>query len=493
MNLMRQLTVESLLLTLGGGALGCVSGIFTISAAISVAPASIPRFSEVSIDGKVLAFALLLSLIVAGALSASSLGVALKAHEGGVLRASRGSVGDRWNHRLRRLLLIGEISAAAVLLLATTALLNNLGHMRDIWPGFSPDFVFQAQVSVPPTYLSADDLGRFYDRVSERLIQLPGVRHVGVTSVAPLSGLLLTAPFTVEGEAQNERTLPNLNLRIITPDYLAAVGTRLVAGRHFTEADRWDTTPVGLVSAAFAARFLHGAAVGRRVRINDNNTGPRPVEIVGVVENVREEALDAPAGFNIYLPLRQVHPDRLASVRNYQFWMIRTTIAPSAVRLPFVAQLRAVDHDAGVSGMSTMREYVEAALGPRRFNLGLYAAFALTGVILAVVGMYGLISYAVSQRQREIGLRMAIGATERDIHQMILRQAAFLGISGTLLGGCLAAIAHRFIGPLAQGISISISSAVINVALLVGLMTAAAWLPARRAARIPPAVALRAE
>jgi predicted permease len=458
-----------------------------------VAPASIPRLGEVSIDGKVLSFASVLSLVVAGALSASSLGVALKAHEGDMLRASRGTVADRWNHRLRKMFLIGEISAATVLLLATTALLQNLRHMRDVWPGFSPDFVFQAQVSIPPTYVTADDLGRFYDRLSERLVQLPGVKHVGVTSVAPLSGLLLTAPFTVDGEAQNERTLPNLSLRIITPDYLAAAGTRLVAGRHFTEADRWDTTPVGLVSAAFAARFLHGAAVGRRVRINDNNTGPRPVDIVAVVEDVREEALDAPAGFDIYLPLRQVHPDRLANLRNYQFWMIRTTTAPSSVRLPFVAQLRAVDHDAGVSGMSTMREYVEAALGPRRFSLGLYAAFSLTGVILAVVGMYGLVSYAVSQRQREIGLRIAIGATERDVHQMILRQAAFLGISGALLGGCLAAIAQRFMAPLAQGISISIPSVVINVTLLVALMTLAAWLPARRAARIPPAVALRAD
>ena len=140
-----------------------------------------------------------------------------------------------------------------------------------------------------------------------------------------------------------------------------------------------------------------------------------------------------------------------------------------------------------------MREYVEAGLGPRRFNLGLFAAFSLTGVLLAVSGLYGLVSYAVCQRQREIGLRMAIGATERDIHRMILRQAALLGLAGAALGGGLAAIAQPLVSRLAQDASIPLRSAITTTGLLLVLVTLAAWLPARRAARIPPTLALRGE
>jgi hypothetical protein len=204
--------------------------------------------------------------------------------------------------------------------------------------------------------------------------------------------------------------------------------------------------------------------------INDNNKGPRPVEIVGVVEDVRQAALDAPPGLDVYIPLRQIHPDGAGDLRMNQFWMIRTGTAPAAFRSSFVIHLRAVDEDAAISGAGTMREYVEAGLGPRRFNLGLFAAFSLTGVLLAVFGLYGLVSYTVSQRQREIGLRMAIGATERDIHRMILRQAALLGLAGAALGGCLAAIAQPMVSRLAQDVSIPLRSAIATTGLLLVLV-----------------------
>jgi len=336
-------------------------------------------------------------------------------------------------------------------------------------------------------------LARFYDRLSERLVGLPGVQSVGVISVAPLSGILRTVPFKVEGEAQHERDMPSVNLRVISPGYLPAAGTRLLHGRSFSEGDRSDTPPVALVSSALAERFLNRAPLGRRLLINDNNKGPRPVEIVGVVEEVRQAALDAPAALDVYVPLRQVHPENVGGLTNNQFWMIRTGTAPAAFRSAFVAQLRMVDQDAALAGAGTMRDYVEAALGPRRFNLGLFAAFSLTGVLLAVFGLYGLVSYAVSQRQREIGLRMAIGASERDIHRMILRQAALLGLAGTTLGCCLAAVAQPLVSRLAQDVTIPFRSAVATTVLLLVLVTLAAWLPARRAARIPPTLALRGQ
>jgi ABC-type antimicrobial peptide transport system permease subunit len=251
--------------------------------------------------------------------------------------------------------------------------------------------------------------------------------------------------------------------------------------------------PVALVSSALVERYLNKAPLGRRLLINDNTKGPRPVEIVGVVEDVRQAALDTPPALDVYLPLRQIHPEHTGDLQHDQFWMIRTATAPAAFRSPFVSNLRAVDEDAAISGAGPMREYVEAALGPRRFNLGLFGAFSLTGVVLAVLGVYALVSYTVSQRQGEIGLRMAIGATEGDIHRMILRQAALLAVTGAVLGCGVAAMAGPLVSRFARDTHIPLRSAITTTGFLLVLMVLSAWLPARRASRIPPTLALRGE
>jgi putative ABC transport system permease protein len=258
---------------------------------------------------------------------------------------------------------------------------------------------------------------------------------------------------------------------------------------------------VALVSVALADRFLSGGALGQELLIHDNNQGPRPIEIVGVVENVHHTALDLPPGLDVYIPLRQIHADGVSFLRNNQFWMVRTGSDPAAFRATFLTHLRAVDPDAAVSGTGTMRQLLEDSLGPRRFNLGLFGAFASTAVLLAVVGLYGLVSYAVSQRAQEIGLRMAIGATQRDVQQMILRQAATLGIAGAGAGLGLAWAVRPLISGMVpstgiragQDVSINPAAAAATAALLIGVVLMAAWLPARRAARIEPTLALKAQ
>jgi putative ABC transport system permease protein len=348
-------------------------------------------------------------------------------------------------------------------------------------------------VAVPPTYRSTDDVARFYERLSSRLAAAPSVEEVGVISVAPLSGVIRTGPFSVADQPFAERDRPSANLRAISPGYLSTAGTRLLNGRGFSEDDRSNTPAVALVSAALADRFMSGSAVGRRLLISDNAQGPRPVEVVGIVENVRQVALDLPPALDIYTPLRQILPESIQLFRDSQFWIVRTTSDPTAFRSTFLAQLRAVDPDAAVSGTGTMRQYLEAWLGPRRFNLGLFGAFALTAVFLALSGVYGLVSYAVSQRRTEIGLRMAIGATERDVHQMVLRQAATLGIAGVAVGLGVTGAARSLMGGMVQDASINPLVATGMAALLITVVLMAAWLPARRAARIEPTVALRAE
>jgi putative ABC transport system permease protein len=493
-HLARQLAVEALLLTAGGSVLGWMAAAQAIRATMVWAPASIPRLGEVSLDGTVAVFAVVITLLITGLLTLAPVAAIGRARAADALRpADRGTIGDRWNHRVRNVMVVAEISAALVLLLATIVLVQNLRQLRGLHPGFNPDGVFQARVSIPPTYQSPDDVSRFYDRLSARLAASPGVEQLAVISVAPLSGLLATVPFSVAGESTAECDRASANIRVISPGFLATVGTRVVHGRSFAETDRLGTPPVALVSAALAERFLSADILRQRLLIGDNNTGPRPIEIVGVVENVRHIALDLPPALDIYLPLRQVHPDGVSFLRDNQFWMVRTASDPAAFRTTFLAHLRAVDPDAAVSSTGTMRQFLDNSLGPRRFNLGLLGAFALTTVVLAVVGLYGLVSYAVSQRTAEIGLRMAIGASHRNVHWLILRQAASLATAGVLTGLSLAAGARSLVAGVVQDVSIGPAMVACTIAVLVGIVSIAAWVPARRAARIEPTLALKSQ
>jgi putative ABC transport system permease protein len=493
-HLVRQLGLEALPLAALGCGLGGALAVPLTAAAMRWAPPSTPRLGEVRVDGTVIAVVVALTLAVTAILASAPLAVTARTRAGDALRpAGRGALGDRWSHRLRNAMVLGEISAALVLLLATVVLLESLRGLQDRRPGFDPDGVFQARVAIPPSYRSPEDLARFYDRLSERLAATPGVESVGVISVAPLSGLLATVPFSVAGLPPSEHDAPSANLRAISAGYLQAVGTRLLRGRPFAETDRANTPPVALVSAALADRFLAGDAVGRQLMIDDNNHGPRPVEVVGVVENVRQAALDLPPALDLYLPLPQVHPDGVALVRNNQFWMVRTRSDPAAMRETFAAHLRAVDPDAAVAGTGPMRQLLEDWLGPRRFHLGLFGAFASTAVLLAVSGLYGLVAYAVGQRAPEIGLRMAIGATGGDVQRMVLGQAAGLGLAGAGLGLALAWAARPLLAGMVQEVRVGPAVVAATAALLVTVVLAAAWVPARRAARIDPTRALRAE
>ena len=493
LRLARQLTVEALLLALGGGWLGWLVAARGIAAVKSWGP-PVPRLAEVRLDSNAAFFVAVVSVAVTALLAAAPFSAIAAMLGGNALRpASRGAIGDRWHHRARNGMVVGEICAALILVLSAGVLVENLRRLQHVDPGFETDGVFQARLSIPPSYRTPADVARFYERLYERIAAAPGVKQVGVISVAPLSGLLSTVPFAVAGRPFEARDKASANLRAISPGYLPAVGTGLLQGRLFLENDGSNGPPVALVSAALADRFLAGAAVGQRLMIDDNNTGPRPIDIIGVVENVRQAALDLPPAFDIYVPLRQVHPDGVASIRNNQFWMVRTDTDPAAFRATFLRQLRAVDADGAVSGAGPMRQFVDAWLGPRRFTLGLLGAFALTAVLLAVSGLYGLVSHAVSQRTPEIGLRLAVGASPGDVERMILRQAARLGLQGTAAGACLVLAMRPWIQGLPQAALITPAMIAAAVSLLIAVVLLGAWLPARRAARIDPTLALKRE
>jgi putative ABC transport system permease protein len=393
---------------------------------------------------------------------------------------------------VRSALVVAEISAALVLLLATATLLAGLRELGELHPGFEPAGVFQARVSLPPAYGTPGDLERFHERLAARLAAVPGVERLGVTSVAPLSGLLATVPFSVEGSLEETGQRPSANYRLVSPEYPRTVGMRLLRGRPLSESDGAGAPPVALVSAALAERWLPGGAIGRRLLLDDNNLGPRPVEVVGVVADVRHVALDAPPAIDVYLPLRQIHPDVVGLLRNNQFWMIATAGDPAAFGKVFAGHLRAAEPDAAMSGSGPMQRLLSASLAPRRFNLGLFAAFASTAVVLVVVGLYALLSHAVARRAGEIGLRMAIGATRSQVERMVLRRAARLGLAGTGAGLGLALSARPLVARAAPAVAVDPWLAAATTAALLAVVLAAAWRPARRAARTEPSEALRA-
>ena len=490
LHLLRQLAIEMGLLAAAGIAAGLIVASQAVGAVKVFAPAGVPRLSEVTLDTTVVAFAMVVTIAVTVWLTLAPLVAMARANAGEALRASRGSIGDKWSHRIRHALVVFEIAAALVLLLATVAFVQGLRQLAAVPLGFDPAAVFQARVSLPSSYRSPDDISRFYDRLWERLRAAPGVEQVGVISVAPLSGLIRSVPFTIDGQAR-ERGSPMANLRTITPEYLAATGMRLTDGRAFTEDDRATAPRVALVSAAFAERFLRGEPIGQRVMINDNNTGPRPVQVVGVVDNVRHISLDAPAELDIYIPLRQIHQDGMAALRDNHFWMVRTQSAPALFRATFLAHLRSLDPDVAMSGGGSMRAMVDAWFGPRRFNLGLFGAFALSAILLAAIGLYGLVAYTVRQRRQEIGVRIAIGATPRDVVWLVVRQALTLSVIGAAIGVALAQVSRGLLAGMTQEIRLNPAVTGTTAVILMGFVLLAAWMPARRAARIDPTVTLR--
>ena len=500
LRLARQVCVETLLLTLIGSTLGWMLAGEAVDLARRVAPASIPRIGESTLDATAALFVAGVAVFVTIVLTAATLTVTAGGRAAdGLSGATRGAIGDRWNRRVRSGLVIAEISAALVLLLATGVLLQNLRRLHDLDPGFQPDDVFQGRISLPTTYQSPEQIARFYDELSARIAASPGVRQVGVISIAPFSGLLAAVPFSPADRPLPDRDRPFANVRVISPQYLSTVGTRVREGRAFSEHDRADAPRVALVSAGIAGRFLSGRAVGRQLLIDDNNDGPRAIEVVGVVENVRQEALDRPSTLDIYLPLRQMHPSWMSALRNNQFWMVKTVFDPAAFQDAFQRHVRAVDPDVAMAGARSMRDALEASLGPRRFTLGLIAAFALTAVCLAVIGLYGLVSYAVGQRAREIGLRMAVGATEGDVKRLILGEAAALAGGGAAIGLLLAGVARPVITRVFPQVARQTSEdawlnpavAGVTAVLLLVVVLVAAWVPARRAARIEPTLALK--
>jgi putative ABC transport system permease protein len=489
--LIRQLLTESLVLSMIGGGLGFLLSWWGVDLLVAMAQGNLPRFNEVAIDSR--ALGLTFGLAVATGLI-FGLAPALQSTRPQLnesLKESGKSVtsGLRRN-RTRNLLVIGEVALTMILLVGAGLLLKSFHQLQTVKTGFRPDHLLVMDLSLPQKYTNRQQINNFFDQALSRIATIPGVEAVGATSVLPLSGNNNSGNFTIEGgPPAAPGQSPNANRRSINPDFFQAMGMKLIEGRVFTEQDTANSQPVVIINETMARQFWQGEEVlGKRVRLGsgDNNTSPWLV-IVGVVEDIKHQTLKAPARQEMYFPFMQL-PTRYLAIA------IRTAGEPLKLTPQVRSAVLEIDKDQPVGNVNTMEELMAQTITADRLTLQALGVFAGLAVLLAVVGIYGVMSYTVTQRTNEIGIRMALGAQTRNVLWLIFKQGMALALTGIAIG----LVGARALTGLLEKILFEVSAADTSTFIVVSLLLTAVALiacaiPAHKAATVDPLVALRYE
>jgi len=489
--LVRQMLTESTLLAAAGGVLGFLLALRGTDVLVALAADQLPRSEEVRVDGGVLLFTLALALVTGlafgllPALRASrpDLQAALKG--GGRGQAGGGS------QRLRDVLVRAEVAVALVLLVGAGLLVRSFQRLLDVDPGFEAESRLTAQVDLPPARYPDDPaVSAFYRRLFERLETLPGVEKAGAVFPAPLTGQGFRLTFYVEG-----RPLPPPNqelgtdVRSASPGYFAAMGIPLDRGRVFTPADDLDAWRVIAVNRSAAEQFWPDEdPLGARLTFSDpQDEDARWYTVVGVVGDVRHRSLEDDTDAEMYWPFLQVPLESAVVV-------LKTAADPAAVADPLRAELAAVDAELPLHGIRTLEQIVAEAVAQPRFNSLLLGLFAGLAMLLAAIGVYGLISYSVTQRLREIGVRLALGAERREVLGLVFRQGMVPVLVGIAVGVAGALAGARLLRSLVFDVSTTDPATfAVTSALLAAVGAAACLVPAWRATRVDPMVVLRDE
>ncbi len=488
--LVRQLFTESMLLALAGGAAGLLLVVAGVRALVTVLPADVPRVDEVGVDARVLGFALALSLLsglffgLLPALRASGPRMEWLGEGGG-----RGAGAGPRRRALQGSLVVAQIALAVMLVTGAGLLIKSFWRLVRVDPGFRVENVVSATLA-PPEFRYADDASRrvFYDRLLERLRALPGVSAAAVASGLPFAGDNWGTVFVIEGHPDPAATgdWPWADAgAVVSPGWLDAMGVPVVQGRGFAETDDGRAPGVVIVGRALAERYWPGQdPVGRRIRF-PGDEGWRTV--VGVAGDVKWNQLTEAGSGALYVPLAQgeLGPMRL---------VVRSAADPAAVADELRAVVASVDRDTPVSDVRTAEQLVSASVAGPRFTMLLLSLFALVALALGAIGIFGVVSHATGQRRREIGLRVALGATPGDVRRLVVRQGATLTLAGLALGLVAALAVTRILAGLLHGVRPTDPGVLGgSIVLLAAVALGAAYLPARRATRVDPVEALRAE
>ena len=494
-----QLLTESVLLALAGGGAGVLVAMWLVEALVSLSPADLTVAGAVTVDSTVLLFGLGTSMLAglifglapARQLTRIDLNEELK-------QSSRGAAGLR-QRRARALLVAGEIALSLVLLVAAGLTVRSFIQLQRVPIGFDPDRVLTVTISPPAARYGTQALrAELWERLLQALRDLPGVQLAGATSRLPLLPGNSTRGLVIPDLPRDAQ--PNADYRTATPDYFSVMRIPLVRGRTFEEADREDRPLVSVVSASAAQRFWPGRdAIGRRFRIDD--PGP-DYTVVGVVGDIRSASLESAPQPTIYVPYRQDAFPFMTFVLRVGSAKASPSSWSGGARANWSASLQAgvrraiwtVDKDQPIGAIRTMDEQLSNSLTRRRFSVTLLTAFGITAVALAAVGLYGVLAFIVSQRRREIGVRIALGATPRAVIVDVLGHGLRLAAMGMALGLGLSLATTRVLSSLLFGTSpTDVATFVGAAALLAIIAIAASLIPALRASRVDPLVTLRVE
>ncbi|MCP9495914.1 MAG: ABC transporter permease [Pyrinomonadaceae bacterium MAG19_C2-C3] len=490
--IVRQLLTESLLLALTGGGLGLLLAVWGIDLLVAASPAGVPRLQDVRLDMSVLLFTFGISTLtgvlfgLAPALQASKLDLNHALKEGG-----RGSTEGGRGSRVRSVLVVTEVALSLVLLVGAGLLIKSFYALLNTDPGYATDRVLTMTLPLSTTkYPQPEDRAQFFQQVLRSVNELPGVEAAGATAQLPLGGSENISSFNIEGRPPAAPgSTPTAGDQTVTPDYFRAMNIPLLKGRTFTEQDTNAAPPVLIVNETFARRhFPNDDPVGKRI-IPDSETGSVPPrEIIGVVGDARHQDLSSIPYADAYSPYAQ-------NSRATMHIVVRAKTAdPNEVAPAVRAAIKELNGDQLIWQTRTMNELVAGNVAPRRFNMILLGVFAAVALMLAAVGIFGVMNYVVTQRTHEIGIRIALGAQTTDVLRLIVAQGMMLALIGVGLGLAGSFAASRVLRTLLYGVSATDPMTFIGVSVLLAVVALlACYIPARRAMKVDPMIALRYE
>jgi putative ABC transport system permease protein len=494
LRMIQQLLSESVVLSLIGGALGVLIAQWGTAILVQMVPQDIPRMAQIAMNGPVFAFTFGIALLTGILFGLAPALHSSKANLGDSLKeAARGASAGRQHNRLRGALVVSEMALALTLLLAAGLMIQSFAHLQQVSPGFNPHNLLTFTVGLSDTRYTTDQQKNFYRQLLERLNVLPGVSSAASTLPVALSGNNFDISFTIDGRPVAKGNEPDEETGFVSPGYFRTMGIPLLEGRDFADTDTAKSSPyVVIINQAFARKFFPNEdPVGKRMNpgLSDSAVKQTPMrEIIGVVGNVKTRHLSTQDRPEYYVPYSQ------ALISSHLTMILRTKAAPESVLGAARETVHSMDSALPVYNVKTMDQYVATSVSEPRFSTALLAIFGGLALALTALGIYGVVSYSVAQRTREIGIRMALGAQLGDVLKMVIRQAGLLLLIGWGAGIALSLGVMWLLASELYGISATDPLTIVVVSIvLAGVAFIASYVPARRAMRVDPVIALRHE